>query len=195
MRYEIHQETDPIDPHKDFDHAGVMVCQHPRHNLGDTKEHPGVVSCGLPLYLYDHSGLRMSTKPFGCPWDSGLVGMIYMPAETLEKEFEGDMSRALDCLRAEVDTYDKYLSGDVWYVLIKDEDDEIVDSLSQIYGREAAEEEAKGMLQAAIDARPQQQELVYVIRAPEAETVVTGKTQRDAPKPWSKKAKRGGNKL
>ena len=32
----------------------------------------------LPLYLYDHSGLTMSTNDFGDRWDSGCVGFIYM---------------------------------------------------------------------------------------------------------------------
>ncbi len=31
----------------------------------------------LPLYLYDHGGITMSTGPFSCRWDSGQVGWIY----------------------------------------------------------------------------------------------------------------------
>lgn len=31
----------------------------------------------LPLYLYDHGGITMSTGPFSCPWDSGQLGWIY----------------------------------------------------------------------------------------------------------------------
>ncbi len=31
----------------------------------------------LPLYLYDHSGITMSTGAFSCRWDSGQVGWIY----------------------------------------------------------------------------------------------------------------------
>lgn len=31
----------------------------------------------LPLFLYDHSGITMSTSVFSCPWDSGQVGWIY----------------------------------------------------------------------------------------------------------------------
>jgi len=39
----------------------------------------------LPLYLYDHSGITMSTGKFSCPWDSGQVGWIYC---TIEKAME-----------------------------------------------------------------------------------------------------------
>ena len=40
----------------------------------------------LPLYLYDHSGLTMSTNDFGDRWDSGCVGFIYMDKDTAMKE-------------------------------------------------------------------------------------------------------------
>lgn len=39
----------------------------------------------LPLYLYDHSGITISTVPFSCPWDSGQVGWIYAPKDTFRK--------------------------------------------------------------------------------------------------------------
>jgi hypothetical protein len=39
----------------------------------------------LPLYLYDHSGLTISTSPFSCRWDSGQVGYIHT---TFEQVFD-----------------------------------------------------------------------------------------------------------
>jgi hypothetical protein len=41
----------------------------------------------LPLYLYDHGGITMSTGSFGDPWDSGQVGFIYVSKEKARKEF------------------------------------------------------------------------------------------------------------
>ena len=35
----------------------------------------------LPLYLYDHGEITMSTGRFSCPWDSGQVGWIYCTKE------------------------------------------------------------------------------------------------------------------
>ena len=40
----------------------------------------------LPLFLYDHSGITMSTGPFSCPWDSGQVGWIYAPKQKFIEE-------------------------------------------------------------------------------------------------------------
>lgn len=39
----------------------------------------------LPLYLYDHSGISMSTSDPGCRWDSGRVGYIYVSLEDAKK--------------------------------------------------------------------------------------------------------------
>ncbi len=54
----------------------------------------------LPLYLYDHSGLAMSTGSFigrahHAEWDSGQVGYVYMTKETAMKE----LSEPMDTLR------------------------------------------------------------------------------------------------
>ena len=74
----------------------------------------------LPLYLYDHGGITMRTTGFSCPWDSGQVGFIYATKETLRKEYsvkrvtKATIKRAEKCLKGEVETYDDYLTGNVW---------------------------------------------------------------------------------
>ena len=78
----------------------------------------------LPLYLYDHSGITMSTGSFGDPWDSGQVGFIYVTKEDIEKEYgafnEKNLETAMSVLQGEVDIYDQYIQGDVyWYRLEK----------------------------------------------------------------------------
>ena len=69
----------------------------------------------LPLNLYDHSGITMSTSKFSCPWDSGQVGYIYVTTDSLKKEY-GKISPkvkayALKTLQTEVEIYDDYLTG------------------------------------------------------------------------------------
>lgn len=80
----------------------------------------------LPVYLYDHSGLSISTRPFSCPWDSGQVGWVVASRDNILKEYGGQkltqakLERAETLLRSEVDTYDHYLRGDcVGYELYK----------------------------------------------------------------------------
>lgn len=72
----------------------------------------------LPLYLYDHSGITMSTSPFSCSWDSGQVGFIFCSTDMIIKEY-GDTSpetleKVTKILENEVEIYDQYLTGDVY---------------------------------------------------------------------------------
>lgn len=78
----------------------------------------------LPLFLYDHSGITMRTCDFGDRWDSGQVGWIYCSREKAIYEWGGKGKRftkqvkekATKYLKGEVETYDQYLTGDVWGV-------------------------------------------------------------------------------
>ena len=104
MLLRLEQDEDAPSPRVDFCNLGHMVCFHNRCNLGDEQDeinhedydcwadmeaaiirkHPRCVI--LPLYLYDHSGITISTTPFGDPWDSGRVGFIYMTREEMLAE-------------------------------------------------------------------------------------------------------------
>lgn len=77
-----------------------------------------------PLYLYDHSGVSIATKPFSCPWDSGRVGFAFV---TLAALADCDMivpvptawtpelrARARQIIDQEVEEYDLYLRGEVY---------------------------------------------------------------------------------
>lgn len=72
----------------------------------------------LPLYLYDHSGITMSTSSFSCLWDSGQVGWIYCEDEDIKREYgivnEENTQTAMNVLQGEVKVYDEYLRGDVY---------------------------------------------------------------------------------
>lgn len=73
-----------------------------------------------PLYLYDHSGITISTGKFSCRWDSGLVGMIMVDkAKFMREVLEGPwsqehQSRALAMIESDVKMYDRYLRGEVY---------------------------------------------------------------------------------
>lgn len=80
----------------------------------------------LPLYLYDHSGLTMRTTSFSCSWDSGQVGFIFASKADAIKEFSKNgrltakaRQAALDCMTAEVESYDDYLTGNCWGFIVE----------------------------------------------------------------------------
>ena len=108
-----------------------------------------------PLYLYDHSGISISMGSFigraqHAAWDSGQVGWIYISNDEIVHEWMGDniscpitdeaMQHARDCMKAEVQVYDDYLTGSVYGYVIKDPDDEQgVSGLFAKYAREGVE--------------------------------------------------------
>ncbi len=127
----IEREEDPMDP-REWDNLGTMVCRHRNYNLGDTIETPDNYKdlIVLPLYLYDHSGITMSTKPFSCPLDSGQVGIIYV-----KKGTEGFSDEDLRSnMKAEVEEYNNFITGNVWCYTIENSQGEYLDSCCGFFG-------------------------------------------------------------
>lgn len=93
----------------------------------------------LPLYLYDHSGITISTSSFSCRWDSGQVGYIYMTKDTMEKE-GWNKEQATKYLESEVTVYDNYLTGEVYGFRIEDADGEEIESCWGYYGDDSKED-------------------------------------------------------
>ena len=98
--YEIVQDTNPTDP-RDWDNIATMICFHNRYTIGDKHEYKSNNYNGWqelkeqiesdykvlhikPLYLYDHSGITISTSPFGCQWDSGQIGWVIIDEKRLQ---------------------------------------------------------------------------------------------------------------
>lgn len=102
----------------------------------------------LPLYLYDHSGITMSTGSFSCPWDSGQVGFIYITMEKAREEWgekhnpgisdEEIRKKAIACLESEVKVYDDYLTGSVYGYVVASDDGDHIDSCWGYFGSDEA---------------------------------------------------------
>lgn len=152
----VMRDSYPESPRETQSSCGFMHCFHSRYRLGDKHSYsspleltetvvgqPNVV-LWLPLYLYDHSGLSMSTTPFSCKWDSGQVGYIYATHQTILdcmlsgamvagathllelidklKQDNIDLRAIKRMLELEVEQYDHYLRGDVYaYEILKTE--------------------------------------------------------------------------
>jgi hypothetical protein len=149
-------DTFASNPREMHDNLGIMVCYHGRYILGDKSFNPSNYNgwdevlkgeCGnpneiiyLPLYLYDHSGITISTTPFSCKWDSGQVGWIYVTKEQIRKEYgvkrvtKKVIEEVLKILVSEVEEYDYYLKGEVFGYIIEDNEGNEIDSSYGYYG-------------------------------------------------------------
>ena len=94
----------------------------------------------FPLQAYIHGGVALSLGSFSCPWDSGHVGWVLIKLSDV-----GD-GKARVCAEGLVETWNQYLSGDVWGFVITDSDGDEVGhgSCWGFYGLDACIEEAKG---------------------------------------------------
>ena len=150
---EIVQDTDASDP-REWENFSKMICFHSRYNLGDEHNYndpdefkefikeQGSKMVVLPLYLYDHSGITMSTGGFSCGWDSGQVGWIYTDLEKLKNMGHNwkrlTSKRKLEVnewLIGDVKTYDQFLTNEVYSYLVE-KDGDIIDSCSGYYGND-----------------------------------------------------------
>lgn len=170
LTIEIRQDDFAESP-REWCNVGTMVCWHRRYILGDEQpDHspedyllrlmqdrefrqkrkcvPDDIDLShvakyidkhflvLPLYLYDHSGISMSASMFGCQWDSGKVGFIYAECK------QADSFDLLTVLLGEVRVYNQFLTGEVYYYAIKDEEGNLLDSCCGFYGFEQCKEDA-----------------------------------------------------
>ena len=159
-RLKLVQDSSADSP-RNWDNLGTMICFHNRYDLGDKhnynaddysgwgemekaiikEENPAVI---LPLYLYDHSGISISTSPFSCRWDSGQIGFILVSKKKALEEIGGKIvtaklkERIEKQLEGEVETYDQYVRGEMYGFQIVDENDDIIDSCYGFFGTDFA---------------------------------------------------------
>jgi|LakMenE18May11ns_1017448.scaffolds.fasta_scaffold9946187_10 hypothetical protein len=139
---QVYKEDDFFNP-REWDNRTKMVCFHGRYELGDKHEFRSPESLEefltankanlyvLPLYLYDHGGITISTTPFNCRFDSGQVGFIYI---TKEKALDEGIHDPFKTMKQEVETYNDYLVGNCYGYSIYDEQGEYLDSCGGYLG-------------------------------------------------------------
>lgn len=163
---------------REWDNVTRMICFHRRYNLGDphsykasdyagwdaleeaiTKAEHSVIS--MPLYLYNHSGLTISTSPFSCPWDSGQVGFVLIRRSDALSALgvkrlvmKRHRKRLLSFIEGEVQAYDQYLRGDVYEITLT-VNGECRDSLGSLFGLDYATKQAREMLEGYLKSQEQ----------------------------------------
>lgn len=183
----LYQDEDAESPRVDFDNLGRIATVHlRRHVLKDKGEDYLPEDLGnwdeveaylrrergaavvMPVFLYDHSGISISTGSFvgrapHASWDSGQVGLVYARGEDIRRWYgvkrlsKATLDMAAELVKAEVETFNQYLSGDVyWYKIVRtstcdkcgNSSAEDLESLGGLYGYEYAKKEAMAAIEA-----------------------------------------------
>lgn len=191
----IYYDAEPKSPRK-WDNLGTFYTSHPNYRpeedfyrhfereevfdrYGDFQDSFEKKYIALKIYLYDHSGLAISSGPFACRWDSGLFGMVAVSIEKVKKEYGWKKITAArrrkieSYLQGEIDTYDQYLRGEIYGYRItpEDHDDEVLDSCWGFFGDNGIEQlkvECRDTIDGLVaDRKKQEQEEVLRIFGPE----------------------------
>jgi hypothetical protein len=132
-KLEVVPDNSPINPRED-DNITTMVCFGKYDYLGDKhdyksnnfdsldelKEHiesEYKVLMIKPLYVYDHSGITISTSPFNDRFDTSRIGWVFIDEKKLKTICgEGTYTdkELNEWIDGEVKMYDKYLVGDCY---------------------------------------------------------------------------------
>lgn len=165
----IVQDTDPADPRKEFDNLSLFVCAETNHSIGDKNskatlfeklgiidhnlknidlankaKSKGLVFYSVPVYIYEHGNICLSTTPFSCPFDSYQIGEILVFKDKIKEEFsvkrftkkvtEELTEKIALVIENEVSIYSDFLSGDVYGFQVIEDDESVSDSCYGFYG-------------------------------------------------------------
>jgi hypothetical protein len=147
-RVAVEYDTDPGSP-RSWDNLGTLAlldrCRYcfgdealPRDEVLALLRRPDLIA--LPVYIYDHSGITINTTGFSCPWDSGMVGVIYVSRDAVRREWNKKaispklLDQVRKSLRGEIAVLDQYLTGQVYGFRVYDPEGEEVDSCWGFYG-------------------------------------------------------------
>lgn len=146
---------------REWSPLGTLVCSHRKYDLSDVpfpqageygslladfKEYLKTLSLTLndiiytPVYMYDHSGIALSSTFFPIDWDLGLIGYNYVSKSTIRTEYavKRISSKLYDSiisiLDAELEVYNQYIQGNCYEFRIYDNEDEFVDSCGGFIG-------------------------------------------------------------
>lgn len=124
-----------------------------------TEEQEAVVI--LPVYMYEHSGITISTSSFACRWDSGQIGYIYATKKDIMKDFnvteidEELKDKVEKILIQEIKTYDDYVTGNVYGYSVEETGDSCYGYLGD-YEKNGMIEDAKSNIDFHIEQKRKQ---------------------------------------
>jgi hypothetical protein len=88
----------------------------------------------LPVYMYNHGDVMVSTSPFECQFDSGVLGYWVFTQQELDEHFKGNREEANKYVKHRIEEYSEYLQGNVYTLHTFDQETfQYEDSVSGIY--------------------------------------------------------------
>lgn len=156
MYYEILEDQLAISPREE-ENFGTLVVINNRYLSGDHDASREEIDSylnnkeyiSLPVYAYIHGGISLNTTGFSCPWDSGQIGCIFVSKKQVRNDFSiKRISSQLELkvknyLKQEVEIYNNYLNGEVYGYIVKDDNNQELDSCFGFYSKEDAERAAQ----------------------------------------------------
>lgn len=164
----VYFDPEPLNPRKEWDNSTIMLHWHRRYDLGDKRiermteeqvkeqyqEEGDPILAILPLNLYDHSGLSVSTGKFSCSFDSGQVGWVIVTESKKAEMGFGEMTTEQweEVIKGDVKTYDDYLTGQVFgYEVVGKEGDTLESCWGYVGDMDYCLTEGKSVAESAVD--------------------------------------------
>jgi hypothetical protein len=128
------------------DDLGVELGNEPDDLIKSMKD-KGYIA--LPVWRFEHSGVSYSASlnnPYFCPWDSGMVGIIYMSYTDIRKEYGVSrvdvktIEKVRKNLALQVKEYSYYANGEVYLYELYDNNGESIEISGPFYGNLSDEE-------------------------------------------------------
>ena len=151
--YEIVPDDDAQSPQENQDQGLFLVASHrsfsvpepgqkrPPSDPGELLERYKATHWIFPIEAYIHGGVHLSLSGTGNypdrQWDVSQLGFVFAAKSEWRSQ-----AAAREAAAGLLETWNQYLSGDVWGYVIKDGDEE-VESVWGFYGHDYCEEEAK----------------------------------------------------
>lgn len=164
---------------REWDNIGVLYIPRPPRGCdfsdkNANREDALKAAVSIPVYILDHSGIAISSRPFGDKWDSWLAGCYYVTKETLEREYgtaPDARKRARECAEAELETFAEYIAGEVYFYTIENANGGLVDSCGGYYG-DSGIRDIKETFEDLVKARFEEENALFVFAGINPETLL-----------------------
>lgn len=154
LTLEVHYDAFPIDP-REYDAVGQLALKHPRYYLAnETDIHIDSIDNIQQLFdeirrrynvrmitgvqLYDHGGVELtlcSPDDYIGNWDTVMAGIMFIDSDNdvIKDNPEYTDEELRQILKDQLKWYSQYLNGEVYSYIVKDSDDNVIDSCAGFF--------------------------------------------------------------